>query len=116
MKASRPALASLCVCLLQPAITEHAAACALCARGEAGQAQALAEHEPENEAALHALGLACTHLRQVLLDRKLLPCGAFRQLPGCACSGAGDITDELPAYVALDGSAFDNLEVIFWIL
>jgi hypothetical protein len=76
-------------------------------------AQALAEQPEENEAALRALGLARAHLREVLLDAKLLPCAAFRQLPGCACSGTAGAgaPNELPAFVALDGSAFDNLEV-----
>lgn len=68
--------------------------------------------EPEdNEAALLALGLARRHLEEVLLDARVLPLGAFRQLPGCARIPGADAAADAPKFVALDGSAFDNLEV-----
>ena len=73
--------------------------------------QAMAERPEASEAALRALGLCAAHLREALLDRKLLPCGAFQHLPGCAPPGCPDLPAEAPAFVTLDGSAFDNLEV-----
>lgn len=75
------------------------------------RAQAMADGEQENEAALLALGLARRHLQEVLLDRRVLPFGSFRQLPGCQPVAGAASTPDLPRFVALDGSAFDNLEV-----
>ena len=71
----------------------------------------MVDRPDDSEAALRALGLCAAHLREVLLDRKLLPCGTFQHLPGCALPGCPDLPAELPAFVTLDGSAFDNLEV-----
>ena len=73
--------------------------------------QALREHSEEHAATLSALWLCAQHLEEILLDRKVLPFGTFRQLPGCQNIGDVDIRSEMPLYMSLDGSAFDNLEV-----
>ena len=73
--------------------------------------QALREHSEEHAQTLSALSLCAQHLQEILLDRKVLPFGSFRQLPGCQRIGARDIEPELPLHMSLDGSAFDNLEV-----
>jgi hypothetical protein len=73
--------------------------------------QALCEDATANEAVLRALGLCTQHLQDVLLDRKVLPLGAFRPLPGCQRLPGADASVEPPMHVSLDGSAFDNLEV-----
>ena len=73
--------------------------------------QALKEHSDEHAQTLSALSLCAQHLQEILLDRKVLPFGSFRQLPGCQRIGARDIEPELPLHMSLDGSAFDNLEV-----
>lgn len=65
----------------------------------------------DNEATLIALGLARRHLEEVLLDGRVLPLGAFRPLPGCQHVAGTDSHPDMPKYMALDGSAFDNLEV-----
>ncbi len=71
----------------------------------------MVEEPAEAEAALLALGLARRHLQEVLLDGRVLPLGAFRPLPGCARVAGADAAPDAPRFVALDGSAFDNLEV-----
>lgn len=73
--------------------------------------QALRDHSEEHEATLAALSLCAQHLEDMLLDRKVLPFGSFRQLPGCQKIGARDLQPDLPLHMSLDGSAFDNLEV-----
>jgi hypothetical protein len=73
--------------------------------------QALREHSEEHAATLSALWLCAQHLEEILLDRKVLPFGTFRQLPGCQKIGDVEIRSEMPLYMSLDGSAFDNLEV-----
>ena len=73
--------------------------------------QALCEDAEASEAALMALGLCTLHLQEVLLDRRVLPLGSFRLLPGCSGLTKADAAPELPMFVSLDGSAFDNLEV-----
>ena len=73
--------------------------------------QAMAEQPEDNEASLIALGLARRHLEEVLLDGRVLPLGAFRPLPGCQHVAGTDSHPDLPKHMALDGSAFDNLEV-----
>lgn len=73
--------------------------------------QAVREHAEEHAATLAALSLCAQHLQEILLDRKVLPFGSFRQLPGCQKIGDRDIRAEMPLYLSLDGSAFDNLEV-----
>ena len=73
--------------------------------------QALREHSEEHAATLSALWLCAQHLDEILLDRKVLPFGTFRQLPGCQKIGDVDIRKEMPLFMSLDGSAFDNLEV-----
>ncbi len=73
--------------------------------------QAVREHAEEHAATLGALSLCAQHLEEILLDRKVLPFGSFRQLPGCQKIGDRDIRAEMPLYLSLDGSAFDNLEV-----
>ncbi|EIE20176.1 hypothetical protein COCSUDRAFT_18682, partial [Coccomyxa subellipsoidea C-169] len=87
-----------------------------CAAGmEAGSRDAwpsLLKEPAEAEAALLALGLARRHLQEVLLDGRVLPLGAFRPLPGCARVAGADAAPDAPRFVALDGSAFDNLEVL----
>ena len=76
----------------------------------------MAEEPAEAEAALLALGLARRHLQEVLLDGRVLPLGAFRPLPGCARVAGADAAPDAPRFVALDGSAFDNLEVCCFFL
>lgn len=73
--------------------------------------QAVREHAEEHAATLGAFSLCAQHLEEILLDRKVLPFGSFRQLPGCQKIGDRDIRAEMPPYLSLDGSAFDNLEV-----
>ena len=74
--------------------------------------QALKEHAEEHAATLAAVSLCAQHLQEILLDRKVLPFGSFRQLPGCQQIGDRNIcAAEMPLYLSLDGSAFDNLEV-----
>ncbi|CAL8470971.1 g10513 [Coccomyxa elongata] len=74
--------------------------------------KAMAEQPGDNEATLMALGLARRHLEEVLLDGRVLPLGAFRPLPGCQHVAGTDSHPNMPQYMALDGSAFDNLEVL----
>lgn len=69
------------------------------------------EHAEEHSATLVALSLCAQHLQEILLDRKVLPFGSFRQLAGCQKIGDKDVCAEMPLYLSLDGSAFDNLEV-----
>ena len=73
--------------------------------------QALKEHSEEHAATLAAISLCAQHLEEILLDRKVLPFGSFRQLPGCQQIGNSVVRAEMPLYLSLDGSAFDNLEV-----
>jgi hypothetical protein len=81
------------------------------ASSAASGVQALREHSEEHAATLSALWLCAQHLEDILLDRKVLPFGTFRQLPGCQKIGDVDIQSEMPLYMSLDGSAFDNLKV-----
>ena len=71
----------------------------------------MADEPADNEATLMALGLARRHLQDVLLDGRVLPLGSFRPLPGCQHIPGTDSHPDMPQYMALDGSAFDNLEV-----
>ena len=73
--------------------------------------QAVREHAEEHAATLRAVSLCAQHLEEILLDRKVLPFGSFRQLPGCQKIGDKGIRAEMPLYLSLDGSAFDNLGV-----
>ena len=73
--------------------------------------QALKEHSDEHALTLSSLSLCAQHLQEILLHRKVLPFGSFRQLPGCQRIGTRDIEPGLPLHMSLDGSAFDNLEV-----
>jgi len=74
--------------------------------------QALRDHAEEHAATLTVLSLCTQHLEEILLDRKVLPFGSFRQLQGCQKIGNRAIQEEMPLYMSLDGSAFDNLEVL----
>ncbi|KAG2440549.1 hypothetical protein HYH02_010133 [Chlamydomonas schloesseri] len=87
----------------------------------------VAEGVASRPAAMAALGGAIVFLTEALLDRAVLPLGRFEELPAlvpstassaAAASGAdsadadADADAALPAFMALNGAALENLEIL----
>ncbi|KAG2496433.1 hypothetical protein HYH03_005657 [Edaphochlamys debaryana] len=77
----------------------------------------VAEGVGSRPAAMAALGGVITFLKDALLDRAVLPLGRFEELPALASAvGAGaeggEAGAEGPRYLALNGAALENLEIL----
>ncbi|DBA75103.1 TPA: hypothetical protein ACH3X1_010428 [Trebouxia sp. C0004] len=76
--------------------------------------QALVDGGAGCEAAVSALGGCISHLRTILLDKSILPVGQLELLPGCegVSQDAPVASNTGPRFMALDGAALQNLEVL----
>ncbi|KAL0028206.1 hypothetical protein WJX79_001719 [Trebouxia sp. C0005] len=75
---------------------------------------ALVDARAACEAAVSALGGCINHLRTILLDKSILPVGQLELLPGCVgvLQDAPVASNTGPHFMALDGAALQNLEVL----